>query len=98
VTWVGVADSQFRIVQGNELLTWYDSSPEARRGFCSECGSTLFFRGDRWPDETHVALAQIDGPIDRQPQAHVYFDSGAEWIHLADDLKKLGGPSGTEPL
>jgi hypothetical protein len=40
----------------------------------------------------------MDDPIDRAPQAHVFFDSGVEWLHVADDLGKLGGETGTEPI
>jgi hypothetical protein len=98
VTWFGVARDQFRLDDSEQLLTWYRSTSAARRGFCSRCGSTLFFEGDRWPEERHIALAAMDGPIDREPQAHVFFDSGAPWIHVSDDLPKLGGDSGTEPM
>ena len=98
VTWFGVALDRFRIVQGEQGLRWYRSTPGARRALCSLCGSTMFFAGDRWPDEIHIALAHMDGPIDRAPQAHVYFDSGADWVKVDDDLPRLGGPSGNEPL
>ena len=98
VTWFGVARDRFLLDDSEQLLAWYRSTPGARRGFCSRCGSTLFFEGDRWPDERHIVLAAMDGPIDREPQAHVFFDSGAPWIHVSDDLSKLGGDSGNEPL
>jgi hypothetical protein len=98
ITWFGVARDQFRIDDSEQLLTWYRSTSAARRGFCSRCGSTLFFEGDRWPDERHIVLAVMDGPIDREPQAHVFFDSGAPWIRVSDDLPKLGGDSGNEPM
>jgi hypothetical protein len=58
----------------------------------------MFFQSERWPEEMHVVLTAMDGPIDREPGAHVFFDSGAPWIQMSDDLPKLGGASGTEPL
>lgn len=58
----------------------------------------LFFEGDRWPGETHIARASVPGNIDREPVAHVFFDKHVEWLECADALKKLGGPSGTQPL
>ena len=30
-------------ITGQENLTWYHSSAKVRRGFCSTCGSSLFF-------------------------------------------------------
>ena len=98
VTWFGVLLEQFRIVSGEEDLRWYQSSKEARRGFCKKCGSTMLFQSSRWPDEIHVALSNILGEIDRSPTAHVYYDTHVEWFSVNDDLKLLGGKSGTEPV
>jgi hypothetical protein len=98
VTFVGVPASRFRILQGEEAMHRYPSSPEAVRTFCRDCGSTMLFEGSRWPDEVHVARACIDGPIDREPQAHVYFDDRADWLDLDADLPRLGGPNGNTPI
>ena len=46
----------------------------------------------------HIALAHLDGPIDRDPRVHVFYDTHVEWVTVGDDLKKLGGPSGTEAI
>lgn len=98
VTWFGAARDRFTLISGEDVLSWYRSTPGARRGFCSRCGSTLFFEGDRWPDEVHVALAHMDGPIDRRPSAHVFCDSRVEWGEPDGGLPRLGGPSGNQPL
>jgi hypothetical protein len=98
VTWVGVPASQFRMLSGDEVLRDYASSPQALRGFCAACGTTLFFRSTRWPDEVHVARAAFDGPIDREPAAHVFYDERVPWAPVDDALPRCGGPSGTEPL
>lgn len=98
VTWVGVDEARFQIVAGVEDLVEYRSSERGRRYFCRRCGSTLLFRGERWPDEVHVVRASIGGQIDRPIQAHAYFDDRAEWHEVTDDLPRLGGPNGNEPL
>jgi len=36
-------------------------------------------------------------PIGLSPQFHVYFDDRADWVHIADELPRLGGKTGTEP-
>lgn len=79
VTWVGVPAEQFRLDAGGDVLTRFSSSPAAQRSFCSRCGSTLFFESNRWPGEVHVALANVDGPIDREPAAHVYWSARVHW-------------------
>jgi hypothetical protein len=98
VTWVGVEGEQFRLEKGAEEIAWYASSKEARRGFCSHCGSTMLFESSRWAGEVHVALGSVSDPIDRSPAAHVFFDTHVSWVLLDDGLKRLGGKSGTEPL
>lgn len=98
VTWCGVPKGQFVIEAGEEELCRYDSSPEALRRFCRRCGSTLIFEGQRWPDEVHVVVANLEGALDRAPQAHVHFDSRVPWVDLGDHLPRLGGVTGMEPL
>ncbi|MCC6553336.1 MAG: GFA family protein [Polyangiaceae bacterium] len=98
VTFCGVPAGQFRLTQGADALVRYRSSEAATRSFCGRCGSTLLFEGERWPGEVHVVRANIDGEIDRAPQAHAYFDRHVDWVELADHLPRLGGPNGNEPL
>ncbi len=50
------------------------------------------------PGVIDIALAALHGKIDRDPEAHYYFDSRADWIVVNDDLPKLGGATGEEPL
>jgi hypothetical protein len=38
-------------VQAGEALVWYRSSPDGERGFCSRCGSSLFWRATGLPPE-----------------------------------------------
>jgi hypothetical protein len=52
VTWVGVNEGQLDLEQGDEQLTWFASSRQSRRGFCSRCGGTLFFKSTLAPGET----------------------------------------------
>jgi len=91
VTWVGFEASRVSITHGEDLLNWFDSSPGAQRGFCRDCGSSLFFRSERWAGELHIALGCMDGPIDRQPQANVFFDSHVDWMPIDASLKQVDG-------
>src|SRR5689334_14355037 len=71
VTWVGVPSTRFEVEAGDDLQ-WFASSPGAERGFCRRCGSSMLFRSQRWPGETHVTVANLLAPIDRAPQMHVF--------------------------
>ena len=91
VTWVGFESDQVKITHGEEQLSWFDSSAGAQRGFCKKCGSSLFFRSERWAGELHIALANMDDRIDRQPQANVFFDRHVDWMPIDASLKQVDG-------
>ena len=90
VTWVGFESDHFKLLNG-EQLSWYESSPGARRGFCDTCGSSMLFESDRWAGEMHVALACLDEPIDRKPQAHAFYNSHIDWMPVDDALQIFNG-------
>lgn len=79
VTWVGVPRKNVNLAKGEDQLKWHPSSESAERGFCTECGSTLFFRGREWPGELHIVRANFEGEIDRKPQANAYFNTHVNW-------------------
>ena len=91
VTWVGFEHQQVSFTQGEKDIHWYISSPGAERGFCKQCGSSLFFRSQQWPGELHIALGCVTDEIDRQPQANVYFDRHVNWMAIDESLKTTGG-------
>ena len=88
VSWVGAAEERFRYLPGSAQPTWYQSSPQSRRGFCPKCGTTLFFASTVCPGEIHVARPAIPGPIDREPQCHVFYDQHADWAEMSDALPR----------
>lgn len=92
VTWVSVDAARFALDAEDDALAWYASSPQAERGFCRLCGSSLLFRSARWPGEVHVARACIDGPLDRLPQLHGFYDTHVDWFTVNDGLPKKPDP------
>jgi len=91
VTWAGFEADRVEITRGGEQLKWFDSSPGAQRGFCKACGSSLFFRSERWAGELHIALGCVDDEIDRAPQANVFFDTHVDWMPVDATLKQVDG-------
>ena len=88
VTWAGFAGEGFEITVGQNTLRWYNSSAPARRGFCGECGSSFLFQSEKWPGEMHVCLSNLHDAIDREPEAHVHYDTHVPWLELADELPR----------
>ncbi len=96
VTWTGVPPERFRITAGEQDIARFESSEKGTRSFCRNGGSQMFCQSE--PEVIDIALAALHGKIDRRPEAHYYYDSRADWTVVNDDLPKLGGKSGMEPL
>ena len=58
---------------------WYDSSPIARRPFCSQCGSPLGFQFADGGGKPDLTLGSFDDPSRFKPVAH----AGSESLHEA---------------
>lgn len=91
VTWVGLEAASVDIADPQSALSWYVTADEAGRGFCSRCGSPMFFRSPRYPGELHVARALFATPLDREPGEHVYHATHVHWVVLADALPRSAG-------
>ena len=96
VTWVGAKPENFEVTTGQ--ITYCETSPGVQRGFCGRCGSSMFCNADNHENVIDITVANLHGELDREPKAHVYYDCRASWLTINDELKKLGGASGTEPL
>lgn len=70
-------------------VTWYASSPTARRGFCGTCGSNMFWDG------AGVNMSIFAGTFDGDPgltlAAHIFCDDKGSYYELTDDVPKVGG-------
>ncbi len=98
VTWFAVPREALSVRSGSEDLVRFMSSEHGSRSFCKRCGTSLFCDNAAHPDRIDIPLGSVDGPIDRAPQAHVFFDSRADWVAVNDALPRLGGLTGLEPL
>jgi hypothetical protein len=73
-------------------LSWYESitdeSPNVYRGFCSECGSSLFWH-PRDQDKIAVAAGALDEPTHLQTIGHVWISQSSDYYSINDDLPKF---------
>ena len=58
---------------------WYESSPIARRPFCSQCGTSLGFQFKEGSDKMDLTVASFDDPSQFKPKHHF----GVESLHRA---------------
>lgn len=69
-------------------LQEYASSENARRGFCSRCGSTISYRNVRHADYFSLAITSLDDPNQVRPTYHIHTDSQLCWFNISDDCKR----------
>lgn len=75
------ADKDLTIM--GETLKWYRASKDAKRGFCGECGSSLFWTHDA-EDFTSILAGSIDGDSGLQIEKHIYVDDIPDWYEITD--------------
>lgn len=84
VTWVELSAQQVQWT-GREP-TWYASSPQAERGFCSTCGSPMAFRYAPGED-VDLPSVMFDRPEDFTPDDEIWTDSRQSWTVLNAHLE-----------
>ena len=74
-------------IQGEDKISWYHSSDQVRRGFCSTCGSTLFWDPliDRY-GYTAVAMGLFDSPTDMKLSKHTFVADKGDYYDIDDGL------------
>jgi hypothetical protein len=72
-------------VQGADHVAWYQSSEKVRRGFCSICGSTLFW-DPVFQDWTAIAMGAFDTPTHTTLSRHIFVSEKGDYYEIADDL------------
>ena len=63
-------------------LKWYRSSDTAQRGFCQDCGSVLFWKGDG-RDYTAITTGSIDGKTGLKLMGHIFCESAGDYYGIA---------------
>lgn len=70
-------------------LKWYRASDYARRGFCSECGASLFWHGDKLDDHKDriaIALGVLEAPTGLKVAEHIFVVDKGDYYDIADGL------------
>lgn len=68
-------------------LKWFQSSELIRRGFCAECGSSLFWEPSH-RDWIAVAMGAFDGPTMTTVKMHIFVNDKGDYYDISDELPK----------
>ena len=69
-------------------LRWYRSSPDAKRGFCCHCGSSMFWQG---PDESFVSISvgALDDSDGLALVAHIFVADKGAYYEIDDGVPQF---------
>ncbi|OIQ28457.1 MAG: aldehyde-activating protein [Alphaproteobacteria bacterium MedPE-SWcel] len=71
------------IIRGE--VRWFASSAQARRGFCGDCGSFLFWKAlDE--DTTSFALGAVSNPTGLVLEKHIFVADKGDYYDIADGV------------
>jgi hypothetical protein len=65
----------------DEALKWYVAVPGFRRGFCSECGSSLFFE-EEGGERVSIAAGSLDEPQGLKIAAHIFASEAGDYYQI----------------
>lgn len=76
-------------------LAWYKTSEIARRGFCRDCGSSLFWEPFEL-DATGIIAGSLDGPTRLKTVGHIFVSEKPDFYDIVDGLPQFDASSDGE--
>lgn len=75
-------------ISKSDGLAWYQTSDIARRGFCRECGSGLFWEPIHF-DGTGILAGTLDAPTGLRTLGHIFVGEKADFFDITDGLPQF---------
>jgi hypothetical protein len=84
--YTAASKSALRVTESRGLK-WYVSSSIARRGFCGECGGTLFWEGkDR--DTISIAAGTLDGATGLSTTLQIHVEDAGDYYAIDHSIPR----------
>ena len=88
-----VPESEFEVTRGT--VSWFFSSDVVKRGFCSACGTPLFFK-DIAGDSIAIMLGSLDDPKAIRPETQSDLYAAMPWFGDLPNLPSAGAADPTD--
>ena len=66
-------------------VQWYEASANAKRGFCSTCGSFLFWKAHN-EDAISFSLGALESPTGLRLEKHIFTASKGDYYDITDGV------------
>ncbi len=83
------------LITKSDGLAWYKTSEIAQRGFCRECGSSLFWEPFHL-DATGIIAGSLDAPTGLKTIGHIFVGEKPDFYEIVDELPQFPGSSDGE--
>ena len=81
------------ILTKQDGLKWYhsvtDETPNVHRGFCKECGSSLFWDPRGIGDTIAISAGTLDSPTALKTIGHVWVSQAGDYYEITDELPRF---------
>ncbi|MBL8689390.1 MAG: GFA family protein [Rhodospirillaceae bacterium] len=82
-------------IEDERSLSWFRSSEKARRGFCRDCGSSLFWERIG-SDQMSVAAGTLDEPTGLSTRLQIFAEDAGDYYEIDDRIPvRAPGATGT---
>ncbi|MCP3061383.1 GFA family protein [Myxococcus sp. K38C18041901] len=75
-------------VEGEDQVRWFQSSEKVRRGFCSVCGSSLFWEPLQ-RDWIGIAMGAFDTPTQTRVALHIYMANKGDYYDIEEGTPRF---------
>jgi len=81
-------ERQALVITRGDGLKWFRSSDRARRGFCSDCGASLFWQEDG-SGTISIGAGTLDGKTGLVCDAHIFVADKGDYYDIPDHISHL---------
>lgn len=79
-------------IAGEENIKWYQSSEKVDRGFCSHCGTPMFWQPNMADYEyTAILMGVFNGPTGLRLAKHAFVNDKGDYYDISDNLPRSDG-------
>ena len=76
------------VFKSKKTLKWYDSSSKAKRGFCNNCGASIFFKRSG-SSAISLSAGMLQYPTKLKTISHIFFYKKSDYYKVSDKLPKF---------
>lgn len=87
--YTAVNKSDLELISAQSLRWYHDKSPDTYRGYCDQCGASLFWDARDGHNRISIAAGSLDDSSDLKTIGHIYVSEAASYYQIDDGLPQF---------